>query len=257
MLCAVYVRVSTREQTATPERQRDACLGLCREKGWEPIGVYEDLGVSGFKDPLQRPGFRRAVEELEERGGGVIVAWSIDRVTRRGVKTFMDLLVSLAQRNISVYTVLEAPIFDAAAAATGPLAQAMLEERLIFAWLERELVRQRTKLAMQNPAVRRRMEEGIRRFYEEVLGVRRPERSDEEKVVELYRRGYSMRMIARETGLSYRMVRKILVKHGLVRVEPGVCPRCGARMQLVEGLPPRYYCPGCGYEEPIRNRRDR
>ena len=45
MRAALYLRVSTREQTT--DNQRIALEALCKQRGWEIVQVYEDAGISG------------------------------------------------------------------------------------------------------------------------------------------------------------------------------------------------------------------
>ena len=247
-----YVRVSTDEQTATPSRQRSAIEELAGRRGWRLLGVYEDIGVSGATEPLQRPGFRAAVEELERVGGGFLLAWSLDRISRGTLAEQMRLLAELAKRNIFVYTVLEAPFFDQLYRGSDPLALAQarlyLEIRAAFSNFEREMIRRRVKEAMRNPEVRRRMIEGMRRaglLVAETLPTETVRR-----ILDLRRQGYPIRKIAEKLRLTYHAVYKVIKKVEKGGLSDTTCPRCYHRMTL-EPFPPRLVCKKCGYEKPL------
>ena len=51
----IVVRLSREtEATTSPERQVAACVALCKERGYEVVGVADDLDVSGSADPFSR-----------------------------------------------------------------------------------------------------------------------------------------------------------------------------------------------------------
>jgi site-specific DNA recombinase len=64
---AIYVRLSREtEETTSPERQREACLQVCKARGWELVFVEEGIDVSGFSKGLDRPGLQRILARLSE-----------------------------------------------------------------------------------------------------------------------------------------------------------------------------------------------
>lgn len=54
---AIYLRVSTKEQTT--ENQRIKLEEVALRAGWTIAAVYEDLAVSGAKSKQDRPEFNR------------------------------------------------------------------------------------------------------------------------------------------------------------------------------------------------------
>ena len=55
MRALIVVRLSrVTEATTSPERQEQACRELCSQRGYEVVGVAEDLDVSGAVDPFDR-----------------------------------------------------------------------------------------------------------------------------------------------------------------------------------------------------------
>ena len=246
-----YVRVSTDEQTATPDEQRKAIVELCRRYNWHLLSIYDDIGVSGSTDPYQRPGFRRAIEELKRVGGGMLVVWSIDRISRQSIYDQVSLIAELAKQGVFVFSVAEESAFLQLYGGINPYsmeqAGVLLEMRAVIARFERIMIKLRTRLAMQNPEVRRRQLQGMVRAGYTVVELL-PE-DVKKQILELRRQGYSIRKIAEKLGLSYRAVYKVVKQAG----EPGpseqTCPRCFTRMILKREIPPRLYCPNCGYEK--------
>ncbi|UPW09800.1 recombinase family protein [Gordonia terrae] len=80
----IVVRLSrVTDATTSPERQVNACKELCEQRGYEVVGVAEDLDVSAGKtSPFDRPHLGRW---LSHRTGefDVIVFYRVDRIVRR------------------------------------------------------------------------------------------------------------------------------------------------------------------------------
>lgn len=92
MRALIAIRLSrVTDATTSPERQLEACRTLCDQRGYEVVGIAEDLDVSGAVDPFNqkhRPNLARwlAGEHVDDSGNvvpfDVIVAWRVDRLTR-------------------------------------------------------------------------------------------------------------------------------------------------------------------------------
>jgi site-specific DNA recombinase len=99
----IVVRLSrVTDATTSPERQREACERLCRERGWTVAGVAEDLDVSGSIDPLEREGIgpwlRDRLPEFD-----VIVSSKLDRLGRNA-RQILNLAYSLKDHGKSLVT---------------------------------------------------------------------------------------------------------------------------------------------------------
>ncbi|AWT52595.1 recombinase family protein [Mycolicibacterium smegmatis] len=85
MRALVVVRLSrVTDTTTSPERQLQTCQELCSQRGYEVVGIAEDLDVSGAVDPFdrkRRPNLARWLAD-EEKPFDVIVAYRVDRLTR-------------------------------------------------------------------------------------------------------------------------------------------------------------------------------
>lgn len=83
-VAAIYVRVSldaTGEHLAV-DRQKEDCLALARSRGWdvmEPVFTDNSVSAAGKR---RRPDFEAALEAVESGQAQVLVAWSLDRLTR-------------------------------------------------------------------------------------------------------------------------------------------------------------------------------
>lgn len=93
MRAAVYLRQSLdRDQTQLAiSRQREDCLKLCQQRGWEPV-EYVDNSISASSGRV-RPAYRKMLADVEEGRVGAVVAWDLDRLHRRPaeLESFIDL----------------------------------------------------------------------------------------------------------------------------------------------------------------------
>ena len=77
---AIYLRVSTDQQDST--NQLPDCEQLARASGLQVVEVYADEGISG--DAAKRPALERALLDAHRGRFKVLVAWSVDRISRDG-----------------------------------------------------------------------------------------------------------------------------------------------------------------------------
>lgn len=90
---AVYLRISSdlTGQELGIARQRDDCLRLCAERGWEPIEyVDNDTSASTGK---RRPAYERMLADISDGTITAVVVWDLDRLHRRPIEleSFMAL----------------------------------------------------------------------------------------------------------------------------------------------------------------------
>lgn len=78
MKCAVYYRVSTHKQTTDSQRQE--VERYVSALGWEVVGVYEDLGMSGARD--RRPGLEQLLDDARRRRFRAVVVAELSRLGR-------------------------------------------------------------------------------------------------------------------------------------------------------------------------------
>ena len=102
----------------------------------EEVAVYEDEGFSG-RD-LQRPQFRRMLEDIRRQRPEALVCYRLDRVSR-SVGDFAELIRKLDGWGVAFLCIREK--FDT----SSPMGKAMMYISSVFAQLERETIAQRVK----------------------------------------------------------------------------------------------------------------
>ncbi len=75
---ALYARVSTADQSAG--LQLDGLRQLAAQRGWQIVGEFVDLGVSGSKD--RRPELDRLMTAVHKGKLDVVAVWRFDRFAR-------------------------------------------------------------------------------------------------------------------------------------------------------------------------------
>jgi DNA invertase Pin-like site-specific DNA recombinase len=202
-----YLRVSTAGQAASGlglDAQRTRVEAYCTAKGWTLVETYIDAGVSA--KTLDRLELQKAIAAL--RPGRVLVALKLDRLTRTA-RDLDDLTDRVLAAGGEWATVEEN--FDTSTA-TG---RAMVRLVAVLAQMERELIGERTRVALQ--AKRTRGE----RLGTTPLGYRTEETATGRRVVmdpheqetvrmarELFNAGRSYRAIAAELTAAGRTTKR-------------------------------------------------
>lgn len=88
MKVAIYARVSTEEQTT--DNQVPVLSEFAERMGWDVVNIYTEEASSW------RAGHQKALKELLNRASyheyDVILVWSLDRLTRQGIGSIMQLV---------------------------------------------------------------------------------------------------------------------------------------------------------------------
>ncbi len=186
--CAViYARFSTNDQK--PDLQLDELRDLAVRRGWDIVGEFVDLGVSGSRE--RRPQLE-ALNKLTHRGRvDVVVVWKFDRFAR-SVRHLVTALDDFRGRGIDFVSACDS------VDTTSPGGRFMFHILGAVAELERELIRERTIAGLA--AARRRGKQ---------LG-RRAIRLDQDHLLELRGQGLSVRAIADQLGVSKSLVARTL-----------------------------------------------
>jgi site-specific DNA recombinase len=138
-----YVRVSSDEQADSGlglQAQRQRILTFCALKTLRLADVYEDAGVSGGKPLASRPAGSRLLNAAR-RGKVVVVVAKLDRLFR-SVADAASVIADFDKKGIELVALAEG--FDM----TNPYGRAMAQMASIFAELERAMIRERTRSAM-------------------------------------------------------------------------------------------------------------
>lgn len=136
-----YARVSTKGQAdngVSLESQRAAIHAAAAARGWHVVLIIEEQVSGGAK---QRPERDRAVRLIENGAAEALVAAKLDRVTRSTVD--FGQLVERARAKRWALVVLDIDLDT-----TTPMGEAMANMVVTFAQLERRLIGQRTKDAL-------------------------------------------------------------------------------------------------------------
>ncbi|MGH3476718.1 MAG: recombinase family protein [Nocardioidaceae bacterium] len=79
---------------AAVERQREDCERLCAERGWDVVQVVNENDTSATNGDREK--FAAMLAAIENGEADVIVAWHVDRLTRK--LTELEALIELAER---------------------------------------------------------------------------------------------------------------------------------------------------------------
>lgn len=209
---ALYVRVSTdaqREEGYSIDAQKESLQAYCKLHDIEHYEVYEDGGFSGSN--INRPELQRMIADILAGKVSHCIVYKLDRLSR-SQKDTLYLIEDVFNR----YEVSFVSIKETIDTAT-PMGRLMIGILSAFAQLERENIRERTRMGMLE-----RIKEGYwpgggktpyGYDYNSVKGILIPNKDAEtvKDMYNLYLQGYSPQKIADITGLKYdRLVMQIL-----------------------------------------------
>ncbi|MBA2574690.1 MAG: recombinase family protein, partial [Nocardioidaceae bacterium] len=97
MRAFVYLRQSLDRAgtSAAVDRQREDCLKLCTERGWDVARMFCDNDTSASSSK-PRPAYQQMLGGVDQGDAEVIVAWHVDRLTRK--LTELEHLIDLSAR---------------------------------------------------------------------------------------------------------------------------------------------------------------
>ncbi|MGV0774536.1 recombinase family protein [Mycolicibacterium smegmatis] len=78
----VYIRVSTDEQGASIEAQRETCQRIAASHGYEIVGEHVDENISGAIELAKRPALVRALGALSAGDADRLIVSKLDRLAR-------------------------------------------------------------------------------------------------------------------------------------------------------------------------------
>src|SRR5436190_22364452 len=159
---AIYLRVSTSEQSTT--NQRRELHAVAKRHGWSVVRVFEDAGISGAKGRKDRPALDALLKAVARREVDMVAAWSVDRLGR-SLTDLLDFLRELHAKGVDLF------LHQQGLDTSTPSGQAMFQMMGVFAQFERAMIRERVLAGLA-----RAKEQGIN------LGRRRLEDSDAAKV---------------------------------------------------------------------------
>lgn len=136
---ALYLRVSTAEQTV--ENQRQELEAVAARHGWNVIAAIEDAGISGGKGRDKRPGYDRLCRGIARREFDLVAAWSVDRLGR-SLQELVTFLGELHAKGIDLY------LHQQGIDTSTPAGKAMFQMMGVFAEFERAIIVERIKAGL-------------------------------------------------------------------------------------------------------------
>jgi len=188
-----YVRVSREDEQ--PENQKHIIYRWAAERGHQIAGMAEDVGISGALPPAQRPGWQKVVQMLEQADG--VVVYALDRVAR----SLWDLAAVVRELEARGKFLLS--IREEWLQSVDPKVRQLVVVMLGWAAeMEREFIRERTR-------------EALARLRAEGKLIGRPPKWSEQtrrRIIELVRKGITLKDACRLAGVSYRTALNYLSK---------------------------------------------
>jgi DNA invertase Pin-like site-specific DNA recombinase len=138
-----YIRVSSEEQADSGlglEAQRQRIAAYCQMKGVHLAEVFEDPGVSGGKPLASRPAGSKLLAAAR-KGKVLVIVAKLDRLFR-SVADAANVIADFDRKGIQLVAIQEG--FDM----SSPYGRAMAQMASVFAELERAMIRERTRSAM-------------------------------------------------------------------------------------------------------------
>jgi len=137
---AIYLRVSTSDQNT--DNQEHELRQIAERAGWEVFKVYRDHGISGAKGRDQRPAFNKLWKDACGRKFDIVMAWSVDRLSR----SLQDLVGFLSELHaLKIDLCLKQQGIDT----TTPAGKALFGMMGVFAEFERSIIQERVRAGLE------------------------------------------------------------------------------------------------------------
>jgi DNA invertase Pin-like site-specific DNA recombinase len=194
---AIYLRVSTSKQDT--ENQLRELIAVAERSGWEVVGIYEDVGISGAKGRNQRPGLDAMMKAVNAKEFDMVAAWSVDRLGR-SLTDLLGILQELHEKGVDLF--LHQQGLDTSTTA----GKAMFQMLGVFAEFERGIIRERV-----NAGLARARAKGIK------LGRRPVESSVVAQIRGLRANGDGILKIGRKLGIGTSVVQRVFKQEPLMQ----------------------------------------
>ena len=201
---ALYIRVSTdaqREEGYSIDAQKQMLEAHCVSRGIQGYEFYIDGGYTGSN--TDRPELQRLLNDAKAEAIDCVIVYKLDRLSRSQKDTLYIIEDVLNPHNVDFTSINEH--MDTAT----PMGRLMLGILSAFAQLERENIRERTRMGMKE-RVKSGLWMGGGRVpfgydYDRENGVLVPNQDAEtvRNIYRLYMKGYSLNRVAQMVGLKY------------------------------------------------------
>jgi DNA invertase Pin-like site-specific DNA recombinase len=185
---AIYARVSTTNHGQDVTLQTRDLREYCERRGFQIVGEYTDIGVSGSKD--SRPELNRLMADAKQRRFDAVCVWKLDRFGR-SLRHLVNALADIESLGISFVS-----LKDNLDLST-PSGRLMFQLIEAMAEFERSLIQERVKAGLRNARAK-----GKRLGRPKVI-------VDTARIAALRAQGLSWAMIGKRVGASEGTVRTV------------------------------------------------
>ena len=210
---ALYIRVSTdaqREEGYSIDAQKEMLTAHCISRGIKSYRLYIDGGFTGSN--IERPAVNDLIKDVKDDLVSAVIVYKLDRLSR-SQKDTLYLIEDVFNPHKTGFVSLNENMDTST-----PIGRAMLGIMSAFAQLERETIRERTRMGMKE-RVKSGLWMGGGRIpfgydYDKESGILVPNRDalTVRKIYELYLQGYSPNKIAAILGLKYEKLAVQILK---------------------------------------------
>ena len=188
----IYARVSTDSQTT--DNQLLQLRAYAARMDYQIVAELADNGFSGSKGKAHRPGYARLCEMICRREIEIVLAWSVDRISR-SMTDLLSFLADLKAKNVDLF--LHQQNLDTST----PSGRAMFQLLGVFSELESAILKER-------------IHAGLNRARAEGKKLGRPSVADSPQVINavkmLRANGHSIHRISRELRIGVGTCQRIL-----------------------------------------------
>ncbi len=189
----LYARVSTKDKGQDYENQLRELRAFVERKasdGWALADEYVDKASA---KTAERPAFRKMIEAASRKEFDMVLFWSLDRFSREGVLETLQHLKALTTHGVDWFSYREEYLRS-----IGPFRDAVLAILAAIAKQERVRLSERVLAGLSRAKAQGK-----------VLG--RPKAAVRpERVLGLRERGFTLREIANQTGVSVMTIQRLL-----------------------------------------------
>lgn len=201
---AIYIRVSTdaqREEGYSIEAQKEMLTAYLVSKRIKNYEYYIDGGFSGSN--IDRPALKRLIDDIKDKKISMVLVYKLDRLSR-SQKDTLYLIEDIFNPNGVDFISLNESMDTST-----PLGRLMLGILSAFAQLERENIRERTRMGMKERVKAGlwpgggKIPFGYDYSPEKGILIQNKDAETVKRIYELYLEGFSPAQIANLTGLKY------------------------------------------------------
>ena len=190
MKVAIYVRVSTNEQTT--ENQVRELTEWADRAGHEVVTIYDDNGISGAKSREYRKEFDKLLKGAVRREFDLVAAWSVDRLGR-SLQDLIGFLQELHGAGVDLY------LHQQALDTSTPSGKAMFQMMGVFAEFERAMISERVKSGLARA-----------KSNGKILGRPKVSKQREAQILKLREDGMGILKIGKELGVGTSTVQRVI-----------------------------------------------